>query len=89
MVLPIARSSPEEKFVDEFSMYQWLVLGLLVLIAIPGWVAVLAMDRNLEDVTRRIEAALREIQKPLRQIDVGVEDIRQIIAANNDIRRMG
>ena len=74
---------------DEFSMYQWLVLGLLVLIAFPAWVAILAMDRNLEDVTRRIEAALREIQEPLRQIEVGVEDIRQIISANDDINRMG
>ena len=70
-------------------MYQWLVLGLLVLVAFPGWVGIFAMDRNLEDVTRRIEAALREIQEPLRQIDVGVEDIRQIIAANDDISRMG
>ena len=74
---------------DEFSMYQWLVLGLLVLIAFPGWVTIFAMDRNLEDVTRRIEAALGEIKEPLRQIDVGVEDIRQIIAANDDISRMG
>ncbi len=74
---------------DDFSMYQWLVLGLLVLIAFPGWVTIFAMDRNLEDVTRRIEAALREIQEPLRQIDVSVEDIRQIIAANDDISRMG
>ncbi len=73
---------------DEFSMYQWLALGLLVLIAFPGWVAIFAMDRNLEDVTRRIEAALGEIKEPLRQIDVGVEDIRQIIAANDDISRM-
>ncbi len=69
-------------------MYQWLVLGLLMLIAFPGWVAILAMDRNLEDVTRRIEAALREIQEPLRQIDTGVENIREIIAANDDISRM-
>ena len=74
---------------DEFSMYQWLVLGLLVLVAFPGWVTIFAMDRNLEDVTRRIEAALGEIKEPLRQIDVGVEHIREIIAANDDISRMG
>lgn len=45
---------------DDFSLYQWLVLGLLSIIAICALVIVYGLDRSLEAMTRRLETALGE-----------------------------
>ncbi len=43
---------------DDFSLYQWLVLGLLSIIALSAVALVFGLDRSLEAMTRRLESAL-------------------------------
>ena len=43
---------------DDLSLYQWLVLGLLSIIAVCALMIVYGLDRSLEQMTRRLESAL-------------------------------
>ncbi len=43
---------------DDISLYQWLVLGLLSIIALCALVITYGLDRSLEQMTRRLESAL-------------------------------
>ena len=66
---------------DDFSLYQWLVLGMLA--AVTLCVGVIAfssgLDRSLEDVTRRLESALgrvrKEVEKGTSEIELLLRDI--------------
>ncbi len=52
---------------EDFSIYQWLVLGLLSLISILIWAVGVSIERDLKDVTRRIETALEGIRQEIAQ----------------------
>lgn len=59
---------------DDFSHYQWLVLGLLSIIALSTMVIVFGLDRSLEAMTRRLEAALGEVHQEIENL---ASDMRQ------------
>jgi hypothetical protein len=52
---------------DEFSLYQWLVLGLLSIIALCAGVITLmlgwGLDSNMEKMTRRLESAIGRVRE--------------------------
>ena len=48
---------------DDFSLYQWLVLGLLSIIAVCALVGVYGLDRSLEQMTKRLENAIHGVLK--------------------------
>ena len=47
---------------DDFSLYQWLVLALLSVIVLMIWAAGTSIERNLERNTERLESALAELR---------------------------
>ena len=52
---------------DDLSLYQWLVLGLLSIIALCAAVVVLGLDRSLETITRRLEVALGKVRQEIEK----------------------
>ncbi len=48
---------------DDISLYQWLVLGLLSIIALCALVVVYGLDRSLEAMTKRLENAISGLRK--------------------------
>ena len=46
---------------DDFSLFQWLVLGLLSVIALLVAAICFGLDRSLEAMTQRIEFALMDV----------------------------
>ena len=50
---------------DEFSLYQWLVLGLLALIAFLIWAVGTGVEKDLQDMTRRLESAIGRVREIL------------------------
>ena len=52
----------------DFSLYQWLVLGLLSLIAFLIWAVGTGIERDLKDVTQRIEMAVETIRQEITKI---------------------
>ena len=68
---------------DDFSLYQWLVLGLLSIIALSAVALVFGLDRSLEAMTRRIEAALGEVHYEIENWTSNMrrpQDIEEFIA---------
>ncbi len=59
---------------DDLSLYQWLVLALLSIIALCTVVIVYGLDRSLEAMTRRLEAALGEVRQ---EIENWTSDMRR------------
>ena len=53
---------------DDFSLYQWLVLGLLFIIALCAIIIAFGLDRSLEAMTRRLEAALGEVRQEIENL---------------------
>ncbi len=56
---------------DDLSLYQWLVLGLLSIIAFCAAVIAFGLDRSLEAMTRRLEAALGEVSREIESLANG------------------
>ena len=56
---------------DDISLYQWLVLGLLSIIAICAMGLAFGLGSSLEDVTRRLEAALGEVSREIESLANG------------------
>ena len=48
---------------DDLSLYQWMVLGLLSIIALCALVVVYGLDRSLEAMTKRLENAINSLRK--------------------------
>ncbi len=46
---------------DDFSLYQWLVLGLLSIIALCALGLAFGLERSLEAMTQRLETALEDV----------------------------
>ena len=59
---------------DDLSLYQWLVLGLLSIIALCAVVVAYGLDRSLEAMTQRLEAALGEVRQEIENL---ASDMRQ------------
>ena len=59
---------------DDLSFYQWLVLGLLSIIALCAVVVAYGLDRSLEAMTQRLEAALGEVRQEIENL---ASDMRQ------------
>ena len=53
----------------DFSLYQWLVLGLLSIIALGTMAVACGLGRTLESMTRRLEAALGEVRREIAEIE--------------------
>ena len=53
---------------DDISIFQWLVLGLLSLIAFMIWAIAGGMDRNMEALTRRNEDAASSIRVAIEHL---------------------
>jgi hypothetical protein len=65
----------------EFSFFQWLVLGLLSIIALCAVAVACGLGRSLEAMTRRLEAALGEIRREIENLAL---DMRQEIERRDD-----
>lgn len=52
---------------DDFSLYQWLVLGMLSAITLCVGVIVFGLDRSLEAMTRRLESALERVREEIEK----------------------
>lgn len=63
---------------DDFSLYQWLVLGLLSVIAFCAAVIAFGLDRSLEAMTRRLEAALSEVHQEIENLALDTHRPRHI-----------
>ncbi len=48
---------------DDLSLYQWLVLGLLSIIALCTVAVAYGLDRSLEAMTLRLESALGNVRR--------------------------
>ena len=59
---------------DDFSLYQKLVLGLLSIIALCALALVYGLDRSFEGMTLRLEAALGEVRQ---EIENWTSDMRR------------
>lgn len=46
---------------DEFTLYQWVVIGLLTVIALAAWHMAATYGRALDAMTRRLEDGLSSI----------------------------
>ena len=53
---------------DDFSLYQWLVLGLLSIIAMCTAGVAYGLDHSLEAMTRRLEAALGKVRQEIENL---------------------
>ena len=63
---------------DDLSLYQWLVLGLLSIIALCAVAVAYGLDRSLEAMTRRLEAALGEVHQEIENLTSDVHRPRHI-----------
>lgn len=57
---------------DDFSLYQWLVLGLLSLIAFLIWAVGMGIDHNLRIMVQRLERALAEIREETEKVHLEI-----------------
>ncbi len=63
---------------DDLSLYQWLVLGLLSIIALCAVAVAYGLDRSLEAMTRRLEAALSEVHQEIENLALDMHRPRHI-----------
>ncbi|MBL6935045.1 MAG: hypothetical protein ISR48_06485 [Alphaproteobacteria bacterium] len=63
---------------DDFSLYQWLVLGLLSVIAILLWAIATGLDRSLEAMTQRIELALADVHDEIGNLALEIHRPKHI-----------
>ena len=66
---------------DDLSHYQWLVLGLLSIIALCAISVAYGLDHSLEPMTRRLEAALGKVRQEIENLAL---DMRQEIERRDD-----
>ena len=61
---------------DDFSLYQWLVLGLLSIIALCAGIITLmlgfGLDSNMEMRTRRLESALGRVRDEVEHLRIEI-----------------
>ena len=48
---------------EDFTLFQWLVVGLLAAIVLCNIVLVLGLDKSLEAMTRRLEIAIADLKE--------------------------
>jgi len=53
---------------DDFSLYQWLVLGLLSVIAICAFWVAIGLYHSLEVMTQRLEGPLKDVRRELERL---------------------
>ena len=65
----------------DLSLYQWLVLALLSIVALFAVVISFGLDRSLEMMTRRLESALGEVRRAVDETNSEILLLR--LAAEN------
>ena len=64
---------------DDFSLYQWLVLGMLSVVALCAVVVVYGLDRSLEAMTGRLERALERVYEEVEKSTIEIRLLNETI----------
>ncbi len=62
---------------DDLSLYQWLVLGLLSIIALCAVAVAYGLDRSLEAMTQRLEIALADLRQHVEETASEIRSLRK------------
>ena len=64
---------------DDFSLFQWLVLGMLAAVTFCAGVITFGLDSSLDAMIRRLESALERVSKEIEKSTSEIKHSRDII----------